>query len=159
VDLLLRRATPSDAAAIAGVYVASWNEGFVDLLPPRTLNPEQIARWQRDLNEASGRWWLAECGHSVVGFAGTGPSRDPIDPALGEVDTIAVAPDAWRHGVGRRLMSAAVSDLVDAGFREGILWTLADYEQGREFYQATGWLASGELRDAGRQIAFRRSLG
>jgi len=158
VDLLLRRATPSDAEAIAGVYVASWNEGFGDLLPPRVLNREQVARWQRDLREASGRWWLAESAQLVIGFAGTGPSRDPIDAALGEVDTIAVAPHSWRHGVGRRLMSVAVSDLVDAGYREGILWTLADYRQGSEFYQATGWQASGELRDGGRQMAFRRSL-
>jgi GNAT superfamily N-acetyltransferase len=101
---------------------------------------------------------LAECGQTLLGFVGTVPSRDPIDPGLGEVDTIAVAPDAWRHGIGRRLMDAAVNDLLDAGYHEAILWTLADYGQGRDFYLATGWHASGEARESGRQIAFRRFL-
>ena len=86
------------------------------------------------------------------------PSRDPLEPGLGELDTIAVRPSAWRHGVGRLLMEAALADLVAAHFGEGILWTLADYGRGRDFYEATGWHASGETRDAGRQIAFRQSL-
>ena len=101
---------------------------------------------------------VAESGGSVIGFVGIGPSRDPIQPDLGELDTIAVAPSAWRHGVGRRLMGSAIELLGDAGYRRCILWTLADYEQGRSFYEATGWRSSGEVRDSGRQIAFRRVL-
>ena len=89
---------------------------------------------------------------------GRWPSRDPIDAGLGELDTIAVAPTAWRHGVGRRLMDCALADLRNAGYRDAILWTLADHEQGRTFYEATGWRASGEARDTRRQVAFRRSL-
>lgn len=159
MDLLLRRATPADAEEIADVYVASWNEGFAGLMPGRVLDREQVDRWRRELGEGSMRWWLAHDNGRVFGFAGTGPSRDPIDPGLGEVDTIAVAPAAWRRGVGRCLMAAALDDLLDAHYRESILWTLADYTQGREFYEATGWSPSGEVRDSGRQIAFRRSPG
>ena len=66
------------------------------LASPRVLDPEQVARWSRDLDAGRVQWWLAESGGSVVGFVGTGPSRDPIDPDLGELDTIAVAPP---HGV------------------------------------------------------------
>lgn len=158
VDVHLREATPADAEGVARVYVESWNEGFADLMPPRVLNPEQIARWSRDLDARLVRWWLAESGGSVVGFVGSGPSRDPIDPDLGELDTIAVAPSAWRHGVGRRLMESAVDALRGAGYGQGILWTLADYERGRTFYEATGWRSSGEVRDSQRQMAFRRVL-
>jgi GNAT superfamily N-acetyltransferase len=158
VDFFLRRAVPADAEWVANVYVTSWNEGFAGLMPPRVLDCDQVARWERDLDEGSARWWLAQGGDSVVGFAGTGPSRDPIDPDLGELDTIAVAPSAWRHGIGRCLMNAALIDLHDASYHEGILWTLSGYEQGRCFYEATGWRASGEVRDSGRHIAFRRPL-
>jgi GNAT superfamily N-acetyltransferase len=77
---------------------------------------------------------------------------------MGELDTIAVAPAAWRHGVGRKLMECALDALRTAGYEQGILWTLADYEQGRTFYEATGWRSSGEIRDSGRQIAFRHVL-
>lgn len=158
MDYYLRRATFKDAEAVADVYVESWNEGFGHLMPRRVLNPEQVGRWERDLKTETSQWWVAATGASVIGFAGTGPSRDPIDAELGELDTIAVAPYAWRHGVGRRLMEAAVFDLVAVGYRQGILWTLADYERGRKFYEATGWRASGEVRDSGKQIAFRRAL-
>jgi GNAT superfamily N-acetyltransferase len=157
VDFRLRRATPADAEGVAAVYVSSWNEGFAGLMPPRVLDRDQVARWQRDLGPGSMRWWVAQAGEPVVGFAGTGPSRDPVDPALGELDTIAVAPSAWRQGVGRQLMNAALGDLLEASYREGILWTLDRYDRGRAFYEATGWRCSGEVRDSGRQIAFRRS--
>ena len=140
------------------MYVASWNEGFGHLMAPRVLNAEQVAHWARDLQAGRGRWWLAQSGESMVGFAGTGASRDPTEPGLGELDTIAVAPSAWRSGVGRRLMDRALDDLRESGYQEGILWTLTHYEQGRNFYEATGWRVSGEVRDAGQQIAFRRSL-
>ncbi|UFN45352.1 GNAT family N-acetyltransferase [Nocardioides okcheonensis] len=158
MDLHLRLASRADAEEVARVYVASWNEGFGHLMVPRVLDAEQVGRWSRDLDAGPTRWWLAQSGESVVGFAGTGASRDPIDPALGELDTIAVAPSAWRRGVGRRLMDRALDDLRESGYQEGILWTLAHYERGRTFYEATGWRASGEVRDAGRQIGFRRSL-
>ena len=158
VEFRLRRATSDDAERVAEVYVSSWNEGFAHLMPPRALDREQVARWELDLATERLSWWLAESNTSVIGFAGSGPSREPIDPELGELDTIAVAPRAWRRGVGRRLMDVAVGDLVDAGYRQAILWTLADYPPGMEFYEATGWRASGEVRDSGLQIAFRRSL-
>jgi hypothetical protein len=48
--------------------------------------------------------------------------------------------------------------VADVGFEHAILWTLASYERGRSFYEATGWRGSGEERDSGRQVAFRRTL-
>ena len=158
VDVSLRRAAPADAPEVADLYVASWNEGFAGLMPPRVVDAAQVSRWEHDLDEPSQAWWLARAGPTLLGFVGTGPSRDPIDPGMGELDTIAVAPSAWRHGVGRRLMVAALDDLRRARYRECILWTLAGYDRGRSFYEATGWHATDEVRDAGSQIAFRRSL-
>ena len=136
----------------------SWNTGFAKVMPPRVLDRKQIARWERDIGTGPVQWWLADTGASVVGFAGTGPSRDPVDPDLGELDTIAVSPLAWRRGVGSRPMHAALGDLRGSGCRQAIVWTIAGYAQGRKFYESTGWHASGEVRDSGVQIAFRRPL-
>lgn len=143
---------------VADIYVASWNEGFAALMPPRVLGHDQVHRWHRDLAEESTRWVVAQTEDRVVGFVGTGPSRDPLAPGLGELDTIAVQPSAWRHGIGRLLMDAALADLRAADFRNAILWTLAGYTRGTAFYEATGWHASGETRDSGGQVAFRQSL-
>jgi GNAT superfamily N-acetyltransferase len=156
---VIRRASVADADAVVRVYVDSWNEGFGDLLPRRSVTKQMKVRWRDDL--AAGpphHWWVADQDGSVIGVAGVGPSRDPIDPALGELDTIAVAPSHWRAGVGRSLMDVAVRQLVDDGYREAVLWTPAGYERGAAFYSATGWTLDGATRDQGRQVSYRRVL-
>ena len=55
-------------------------------------------------------------------------------------------------------MTEAVEAMTRAGYTEAVLWTLADYPQGQDFYRRTGWTASGESRQDGRQVAFRRRL-
>lgn len=154
----MRRPLPEDAASVAAVYVDSWNAGFARLMPPRVLDAGQVGRWNRDLHGASMQWWIAATDRGVVGFAGTGPSRDPKVEGLGELDTIAVVPSAWRLGIGRQLMDASHADLLAAGYEDAIVWTLLGYDRGSAFYEAMGWHLSGEQRDAGRQIAFRRSV-
>src|SRR5437773_1179409 len=42
VDVAVRRAEGDDAAAIARIYVESWNAGFGDLMPPRVLDNAEI---------------------------------------------------------------------------------------------------------------------
>ena len=74
------------------------------------------------------------------------------------LDTIAVEPSCWRSGIGRRLMSVALDHLVIDGYREAVLWTLASYPRGQQFYAATGWSSDGGTRDQGRQIRYRHSL-
>ncbi len=158
-DLVIRRVVPQDAANIARIYIDSWNAGFGDLMRTRVLDPETIARWRVDLAAPlPHRWWAATREGAIVGFAGIGPSRDPIDPDLGELDTIAVAPDEWRTGVGRALMSHALHYLAEDRYREAILWTLARYPRGAGFYESTGWSANGAVRDGGREVCYSHPL-
>ena len=58
----------------------------------------------------------------------------------------------------RPRMRDAVTELTRAGYADAVLWTLADYSRGQDFYRRTGWSPSGEVRDHGRQVAFRRPL-
>ena len=124
------------------------------------MTPELTERWRRDLAQPiPHRWWVAEStGESIVGFAGIGPSRDPVDPQLGELDTIAVDPPHWRKGVGRELVSIALRYLAADGYREAIVWTVEGYGQGIAFYEAMGWSLDGGIRDDGHQVRFRRDL-
>jgi GNAT superfamily N-acetyltransferase len=100
----------------------------------RLIDSEVVSSWETDLSAPfPHRWWVAESGEMIAGFVGIG-SRDPIDPTLGEVDTIAVDPSQWHHGIGRELMSVALAHLLKDGYREAVVWTLANYERGRIFY-------------------------
>jgi len=156
---VIRRAEVGDARVVAAIYVESGNPAFSGLMQPRSLTDTMVSRWGRDLAlPHPHRWWVAEIEGSVVGFAGIGPSRDPVQADLGELDTIAVKPTHWRRGAGRALMSVAVAYLTAYGYKEAIVWTLRGYDRGQAFYEATGWRLDGGARDEGRQVRYRRSL-
>ncbi|WP_157181242.1 GNAT family N-acetyltransferase [Actinopolymorpha alba] len=159
MDLIVRPAHADDAPRIVRIYVDSWNAGFGSLMPVITVDSARVERWRNELSGGRTRWWVAELDEFLAGFVGIGPSRDPIDPTLGELDTIAVDPAYWRSGVGTALMRTALEGIVEAGFTEGILWTLSGYDRGQRFYEAMGWRRDGGIRDNGHQISFRNSLG
>ncbi len=143
------------------IYIDSWNASFGALLSSadRTVTAELSERWRRNLAlPVPHRWWVAERLGKVIGFAGIRPSRDPVDPQIGELDTIAVDQPHRRSGIGRALISLALDDMKADGYRESILWTVNGYERGIAFYEAMGWRRDGGTRDAGRQIRFRHDL-
>ena len=159
--LTIRPATPADVDEVTWIYIDSWNAGFGELLSQadRTVTPDLVERWSHDLALPDPhRWWVAERMGSIVGVVGIGPSRDPVDPQLGELDTIAVDPPHWRTGIGRALISLAFQYLVSDGYNEAIVWTVEGYERGIAFYEAMGWRRDGGVRDEGRQVRFRRNL-
>ncbi len=156
-----RPAKPSDVGEIVRIYIESWNAGFGELLSQadRTVTPDLVERWDADLaRPVPHRWWVAERMSSIVGVVGICPSRDPVDPNLGEVDTIAVDPGHWRTGIGRALMSVAVRHLDSDGYDEAMGWTVECYERGIAFYESTGWRRDGGVRDNGRQVRLSRTL-
>ena len=159
--LTIRPATPADVDEVTRIYIDSWNAGFGELMSQadRTVTPDLVERWSHDLaRPAPHRWWVAESMGSIVGVVSIGPSRDPVDPQLGELDTITVDPPHWRTGVGRALISRAFQYLVSDGYNEAIVWTVEGYERGIAFYEAMRWRRDGGVRDEGRQIRFRRNL-
>ena len=157
----IRSATSADAETFARIYIDSWNAGFGALLSraDRTVTPALTDRWRLDLAQpVPHRWWVAERSGTTAGVAGIGPSRDPVDERLGELDTIAVHPSHWRTGIGKALMSVALRYLVSDGYNEAILWSVDGYERGIAFYKAMGWRRDGGVRDDGRQIRLRHGL-
>lgn len=155
-----RPAGAADAEAVVRIYVDSWNAGFGKRMPAIVADDDRLARWRHDLGpETATRWWSVEEAGRPLGFVGVGPSRDPLDPALGELDTIAVAPDHWRRGVGSVLMETALADLREAGYCKAILWTLRDYPLAESFYQSHGWRLSGHSRQEGDQVRYDHDLG
>jgi len=155
--VVLRRAIAEDAAVVARIYIDSWNQGFGHLIGTRELTSDLVSRWTKDLTNSNVDWVVANLGNEVVGFVGIGPSRDPVDAFLGELDTIAVNPARWRQGVGRLLMNHALERLRER-YSTAILWTVADYERGHAFYRATGWKPLGKSRAGGTEVAFGHSL-
>jgi GNAT superfamily N-acetyltransferase len=149
----IRRAVLADAFRLAELHVRSWRAGYQGLVPQPLLDgldpAARLARWYAILLETD---WpgqgtiVAEDGDELVGFARLCRDRDAQVRTAGEVAAFHVAPEHWRKGVGRRLMSAALSQLSDAGFDTAILWVLSGNERALRFYEATGWRADGATR-------------
>ena len=149
--LSIRRASPSDARAIAEIGVRGWREAYRDTLPRDFLaglsvDTREIA-WRTMLEsdeEGAAPAWVAERSGVVVGFVATGPPRDEDVPLPGaEIYAIYVLPESWRGGVGRALLATAVDHWQARGATPLVLWVLESNTRGRAFYEALGWNPDG----------------
>lgn len=169
----VRRAGSEDARRLAEVHVLGWQAGYRGLLDRAyldALDPAARApRWASTI--AAARWpergvLIADPddgtdhatgaadprvpigGGPLLGFASLRPTRDlDEDPgAVGEITSLYVRPQAWRQGVGRALVSAALESLAAAGRRTATLWVLSTNERAIAFYERVGWVADGTVK-------------
>ncbi len=136
--IAIRRARPDDAAAIAGVHVASWRATYAGILPSDYLARMSGPRhtMQYDAAIRAGEAIHVAAAPMVVGFAAAGRGRGRVGRQVlgdGEIETLYVLDD-WRdRGIGRRLLQAAAAELAAWGCRSAYLWVLRD-NPSRWFY-------------------------
>lgn len=173
-SFVIRRATPGDARAMAGVHALSWRATYAGLVPNAVIadvvrsRQARVDRWRAWLGEPATRRgaFVGTIDGSVVGFVFWGPSDDPDVPAdAAEVRAIYLDPSVIGRGIGRALLDAALGDMVADGFGVAFLWVLEGNVRARRFYEAAGWRLDGatkaEDRPGGRlnELRYRRSLG
>jgi ribosomal protein S18 acetylase RimI-like enzyme len=155
--VVLRRAKPADAAAIARVHVETWRATYAGLVPDAYLvgmtEAGQTASWRQTLNQAGGTNLVAEAPDSqVVGFGSCGRPRLGDLAFQGEVYALYVGIDWQGEGLGRRLLCALFAALRGAGVSGAYLWVLAG-NPARFFYETMGG-----TRIAERQESFAGTL-
>ena len=64
-------------------------------------------------------------------------------PYEGEVIALYVHPARWRQGVGRALIEAGLDRLAQSGYRQAVVWTLAESPRNLAFYEALGFRRDG----------------
>jgi ribosomal protein S18 acetylase RimI-like enzyme len=122
---VIRRALPSDGAAIAAVHVAAWRSTYAGLLPDWTLTELSTRRqesYYARVIRSGGIVHVAEPDDRddappVVGFV-TASRAPACTIAEGEIETLYVLDDWREQGFGRGLIRAAGKDLAAAGCRE-----------------------------------------
>ena len=162
----MRRARPSDAAAIAAVHTQSWQAAYEHVFGAErllTIDTERRSRWwERTIAEGTGTVLVAEHEAKVVAFVSVGASRDA--DADGELHAIYALPQAWGTGAGPALMAAGIEALRVAGHREAILYVLEDNPRARRFYEREGWSTDGTTKTDEflgvpvREVRYRRLL-
>jgi GNAT superfamily N-acetyltransferase len=139
---MTRAATIDDAAAIAGVHVASWRSTYRTLLPSDfldSLSEDGYAdRWRRFIGEAANLVYVIEDAGRLVGFASGGRERAGEVGYKGELYAIYVLDDFQRRGYGHQLVRAVVAGLKKMGLDDMIIWVLRDNAPARQFYERLG---------------------
>lgn len=144
------RATVADAAQLAAVQIASWRAAFDGLLAGSELAAMHVEElrgsWERILADEVGSWprfgtFAVREGGRLVGYSRFYPTEDQDDdPArVATIGSIYTLPEGWGTGVGTALMSAVVSALAEAGYRESTLWVLQGNRRAQSFYRSCGW--------------------
>lgn len=147
-----RLATTEDAAAIALLHVASWQETYTGLLPATMLADlsaeSRATMWEAVLDapvtEEGMRTHLAESGGDLVGFGACGGERDDALRArgiVGEIGAIYVSRSHQCTGVGLSLMNLMARDLVARSMSSVSLWVLRENVRARRFYERLGGTA------------------
>jgi RimJ/RimL family protein N-acetyltransferase len=146
--VIVRRALPADAPAIAEIHVRSWQAAYRGLIPDEVLDGLSVADRQAmwdELIARAGAVFVAERDGQLSGFcAVTEPSRDDdVGPQVAEIGAIYVDPDAWRSGSGTALVEAALAGLRLGDWRAVTLWVLAENQPALHFYARFGFAPDG----------------
>jgi GNAT superfamily N-acetyltransferase len=146
VTLSIRPATVEDAAAIAAVHMTCWKETYTGLLSPGFFDsrtPEwATAWWTPRLAELPAEQPInvAERDGRIVGFAGSGPSRD-AQPAR-DLELYFIYALAAEHGtgVGQRLFDATIGEAPAS------VWMAKDNPRAFTFYRRNGFRPDGATK-------------
>jgi phosphinothricin acetyltransferase len=117
--LVIRPATLSDIPAITAIYSHAVKHGTAsfEIEPP---GEQEMTDRFRTLVEGGFPYLVAESGGAVLGYAYAGPYRARIAYRFTLENSIYVATDCQRRGIGRALMDELVSQASALGFRQMI---------------------------------------
>lgn len=161
----IRPARLLDAAGIAEVHVASWQETYRGIMPQRFLDARTVkdrtTLWELSLSGlGQGRVVLvAEEDGGIVGFASGGPARVADFGPGGEIYALYVLKRCQGRGVGRALFKDCRDALRQAGMGRLTLSVLRA-NPARGFYMKMGGqpAGQGEIVRGGQLLAEERFL-
>ncbi|NKC32319.1 GNAT family N-acetyltransferase [Falsiroseomonas selenitidurans] len=145
---MIRPATAADAPAIGSMHAQAWQETYPGLVPPALLtemtDPDRRrAAWARTLAAPllPGGILVLEQDGAVRGFIAVCAARDAALGASGEVSGLYLLRAAQGRGLGRALLAAGATVLLQAGHDSAGAWALDANTRAAGFYAATGAIA------------------
>jgi GNAT superfamily N-acetyltransferase len=148
--LTVRKATTRDATAILEVNATGWRHGYRGIVAADRLANLPFQRWRDEITNGLRRPVgdaFTRVGEIDGRFAGycyvAAPARDADLGRVAELVALYVDPGTWRRGVGSALLEAAEAEAAARGYAQLSLWTFAENERARSFYQRHGWAPDG----------------
>ena len=142
-NLIVRKARPSDAEAVARIYIDAWRDTYPLVLPAKLLLnmslSVQTLRWRNAICMAAREavYVAEDKSGALLGMTSMGRSRDPALGYDAEIYTLYVDPMMTGMGAGRALLQGAFEALVERGHMRCVIWAHAR-NPARYFYEAMG---------------------
>ena len=157
MTLPIRLATPADIPAITRIYEHAVRHGTAsfELEPP---DEAEMSKRMRALLDGGFPYLAAESGGELFGYAYAGYYRTRPAYRFTVEDSIYIAPQAQRRGVGRALLDRLITESESRGFRQ-MLAVIGDSAQvaSIELHRAAGFRMVGTFENVG--FKFGRWLG
>jgi L-amino acid N-acyltransferase YncA len=145
----IRNASASDIAAITRIYQVAVAHGTAsfELEPP---NEAEMTRRQAALLTDGYPYLVAEIGGTVSGYAYAGPYRARPAYRWCVENSVYVAPEFHRRGIGKLLLLRLIAEAEGRGFRQMVA-VIGDSAQTASIalHRATGFEMVGTLRSVG----------
>src|SRR6202023_2706204 len=118
-DVSLRTATSADISAITGIYAhaVAYGTASFELEPP---DEAEMARRQQALSARNFPYIVAVRAGAIAGYGYAGPYRDRRAYDWCVEDSLYIAPEFHRRGIGRLLLMRLIADSEARGFRQMI---------------------------------------
>jgi L-amino acid N-acyltransferase YncA len=147
--VVIRAAVPADIGAITRIYAHAVRFGTAsfEIEPP---DEAEMARRQRALIDGGFPYIVAEADGAVAGYAYAGPYRPRPAYRFSVENSVYVAPEAHRRGIGRALLDRLVAEAAARGFRQMIA-VIGDSDQAASIalHRAAGFRLVGTIAAVG----------
>ena len=151
-DISIRPATPADIPAITRIYAHAVRHGTASFEydPP---DEAEMARRQRALLEGGYPYLVAGIGGAVAGYAYAGPYRTRPAYRYTVENSIYIAPEAHRRGLGRALLDRLIAECEARNYRLMIA-VIGDSAQtpSIELHRAAGFKMVGAFEAVGYKL-------
>jgi GNAT superfamily N-acetyltransferase len=154
--LTIRKATLSDVGQLAALHLGAWQKNFKGIIADSFLNSLTLAQFEARRRRAIRDQTLTnlvainEAGQ-LVGFSISGKERDQNELYTAEISALYVHTDHQQKGIGKLLLKAAVSTLVDEKHQAMLIWTLADNPACKFYERCGGLVIEQQIMDIGGQ--------
>lgn len=144
-----REAETSDIEAISALFLRCWHNSYksilnVDARESMTASSSQNM-WTDALSKNPGRVTIMGYVDNVlVGFFRCGPDKN--DAKRGHLYSLYVDPDSAGRGFGKELMSKAVENIMNRGFKVMSLWVFEGNIPARTLYEKFSFMPTGNTR-------------
>lgn len=150
--IAIRPAAPGDMATIADIYAHAVRHGTAtfELDPPSVA---EMGRRHAELQTGGFPYLVAELGGTVAGYAYAAAYRTRPAYRWTVEDSIYVAADAQRRGIGLALLRRLIVEAEERGFRQMVA-VIGDSQQiaSIELHRAAGFVLVGTFEAVGFKL-------